>query len=67
MKAKKYIQMPDDAFLKILDGKCFKTECCDCGLVHFWTLESRKEGRKNVFGYRIQRDNRATAQRRRHR
>lgn len=59
MKAKKYIQMPAKAFVPI--AKAFKTECCDCGLVHEWIFHSK--GR--VLGFTITRDTRATAQRRR--
>lgn len=53
-----YVQMPDDCFVKL--DKVFKTECCDCGLVHRWQLKFQKK----VPGFRIVRDNRATAQRR---
>lgn len=56
-----YVQMPAEAFIKL--ERMFKTECCDCGLVHLWELKKTK----NVFGFRIVRDNRATAQRRRKR
>ena len=61
MKAKRYVQMPEKAFVKL--EKAFKTECCDCQLVHVWQLTRRK----GVFGFMIERDNRATAQRRRKR
>ncbi len=54
-----YFQMPDKCFVKL--EKAFKTECCDCGLVHLWVLKSKK----GTFGFDIQRDNRATGQRRR--
>ena len=59
MKAKRYVYLPDDSFMKL--EKAFKTECCDCGLVHVWAFK-RKKG---VLGFQIARDNRATAQRRR--
>ena len=61
MKAKRYVQMPDNAFVEI--RKAFKTECCDCGLVHTWTLKLSKK----QFGFIVARDNRATGQRRKHR
>ena len=61
MKARSYIQMPAKAFVKL--EKAFKTECCDCGLVHVWVLTERK----GVYGFRVERDNRATGQRRRNR
>ena len=57
MRAKKYIQMSDDC--TIIIGKHHKTLCCDCGLVHFWTLV--KVG-KDGFAWRVVRDNRATSQ-----
>lgn len=53
-----YVQMPAKAFVKL--QRIFKTECCDCGLVHLWELKFRK-----VPGFIVTRDNRATAQRRR--
>ena len=56
MRAKKYIQMEGDATFPLM--KAFKTACCDCGLVHEWTLVER-DGR---FTFDVRRDNRATAQ-----
>lgn len=56
-----YVQMPDNCFVELMPE--FKTECCDCGLVHYWKL---KFIRKKP-GFQIKRDNRATAQRRRKR
>lgn len=61
MEAKKYVQMPEKAFVELM--KAFKTECCDCRLVHTWRLTRRM----GTFGFIIERDNRATAQRRRKR
>jgi hypothetical protein len=60
VKAKRYVQMPVKCFMKL--EKAFKTECCDCGLVHVWVLKKEK----GVVGFRIARDNRATGQRRKH-
>ena len=57
MKAK-YVQMPERAFVPL--HKAFKTECCDCRLVHAWTFTERD----GVMGFDVVRDNRATAQRR---
>ncbi len=58
MKAK-YVQMSDDCLVKL--DRHFKTECCDCGLVHEWKLVFRN---KEPY-FKIKRDNRATGQRRR--
>ena len=60
-----YVQMPDDCFLEIMHK--FKTECCDCGLVHVWEFVDKGRGKKRQVGFRVKRDNRATAQRRRKR
>lgn len=54
-----YTQMSDDCLVEL--QKFFKTECCDCALVHTWKLTVRK----GVAYFRIKRDNRATGQRRR--
>lgn len=56
-----YTQMSDDCTVKL--ERLFKTECCDCGLVHLWELKIIK----NTAVFRIKRDNRATGQRRRSR
>ena len=40
--------------------------CCDCGLIHVMSFSFRKEGKFNVLQASVKRDNRATAQRRRH-
>lgn len=57
MKAR-YVQMSERAFMPL--RKAFKTECCDCQLVHAWTFTERN----GEMGFEIVRDNRATAQRR---
>jgi hypothetical protein len=57
MKAKKYIQMSDDCTVMLM--RFHKTLCCDCGLVHLWELKRIKKG---IYGFRIRRDNQATAQ-----
>lgn len=46
-------------------GEIFKLECCDCGLVHRIVIMAGKPGK--LIGIAAERDNRATAQRRRHR
>jgi hypothetical protein len=46
-------------------GEVFKLECCDCGLVHRIVIMAGKPG--GLIGIAASRDNRATAQRRRHR
>ena len=40
--------------------------CCDCGLIHVFTFSFRKEGKTQFLQASVRRDNRATAQRRRH-
>lgn len=45
------------------EGKVFRLACCDCGLVHDFVLVP--EG--DLIGIAAKRNNRATAQRRRHR
>ena len=64
MKARAYIQEPDDGFVPLLRVR--KIACCDCGLIHLWELTKRRLKGKTVYGFRIRRDNRATAQYRRH-
>lgn len=56
MRVKKYIQMPEKAFVAL--SKAFKVQCCDCGLVHSWEMVHQK----GIFGFIITRDNRATSQ-----
>ena len=59
MKCVKTIQLSDvNAFLKL--RKVFKTVCCDCGLTHTWTFETRA----GTMGFRIDVDHRATGQNR---
>lgn len=40
--------------------------CCDCGLIHVFKFSFRDEGTTKVLQVAVKRDNRATAQRRRH-
>lgn len=46
--------------------KRFKLMCCSCGLVHVVDFRLRKNGRGAHIEYRLRRDERATAQARRH-
>jgi len=46
-------------------GEIFKLECCDCGLVHRIVIMAGRPGQ--LIGLAAERDNRATAQRRRRR
>ena len=66
MKAKFYHQELEDCFLPLEKFVAYKIACCDCGLIHFWRLIAKRIKGKTVYGFRIQRDNRATAQYRRH-
>lgn len=52
-------QEPDPGWVTL--HRVFKIACCDCGLVHTWRL-GKKRG---VYGFRVKRDARATAQMRR--
>lgn len=58
MKTIKVIGSPE--FIPLTKG--FKTICCDCRLTHEWVFTKRK----GVMGFLVTRDNRATAQFRRH-
>ena len=44
----------------------WKMRCCDCGLVHRFTFAVVKDGRRRRVAFSATRDNRATAQVRRH-
>jgi hypothetical protein len=55
MMKTKWKQMPEDCIFEL--KKIFKTQCCDCGLVHIWEF---KEIRKYIFGFRVWRDDAAT-------
>jgi hypothetical protein len=57
----KYTRKQDGAHVRLEEK--FKTECCDCGLVHLWELEKLPDGK--TFAFKVTRDIRATAQRRR--
>ena len=59
MKAKSYVQRKDGDLVPL--ERVFKIACCDCGLVHLWELK-KKMG--ELF-FKVTRDARATAQRRR--
>ena len=61
MKARSYRQAPDPGWVQL--RRVFKIACCDCGLAHLWELMRRKR----VYGFKVTRDNRATAQLRRNR
>ncbi len=59
----KYIQMQDhDQFEIDALGGLIHFSCCDCGLVHKFGFAIEKNGN---IGIALERDNRATAQRRR--
>lgn len=52
----------EDEWVAMLNYPTHKIACCDCGLVH--QLEFRKT--EDGLEFRAKRDNRATAQKRRH-
>jgi hypothetical protein len=45
----------------------FMLSCCDCGLVHRFDFKLKRSGKRHKILFRAFRDNRATAQLRRHR
>jgi len=59
----KYIKLKNgDSFEIDISGGEINFSCCDCGLVHRFTIGINKSG----IHFVIKRDNRATGQRRRH-
>lgn len=60
----KYIQLKNgDSFEIEKTGGIINFSCCDCGLVHRFAITIEKSG--NV-GFALERNNRATGQRRRY-
>ena len=61
-----YQTMTDGEETRLRRGRdILKFACCDCGMVHF--IKVRLTRREKIFSLRFWRDNRATAQLRRHR
>ena len=62
MRARKYVQRVDEEGFEVPLMEIYRIACCDCGLVHdvVWAYEDGK------LGMATRRNNRATAQRRRH-
>jgi hypothetical protein len=58
----KYKQRHDGEGFAVPSGKIHRIACCDCGLVHDFVFISEEGG---FIGIAAQRNNRATAQRRR--
>lgn len=59
----KYKQRNDGEGFEVPSGTLYRIACCDCGLVHDFVFVS-EDGRP--IGIAAKRNNRATAQRRRH-
>lgn len=57
----RYKQRKDGEGFTVPSGKKYRIACCDCGLVHDFVFIAGK----GVVGIAAQRNNRATAQRRR--
>lgn len=60
----KYIQRQDNEEIELKPKEIFRSACCDCGLVHDMAVAAEDNGN---IGLAFRRDNRATAQLRRHR
>ena len=58
-----YVQRYDGDKIEITSPRLHKIRCCDCGLVHLFKF--RMQG--STITFRMYRDDRATAQSRRHR
>lgn len=61
----KYTQRYDGEGFEIPNLTPYKMACCDCGLVHKIVLAAPGVGKGVGIGFASERDNRATAQRRR--
>jgi hypothetical protein len=59
----RYVQRRDGEGFEILSGEIYRLACCDCGLVHDVVIVSQDA---KPVGIAARRNNRATAQRRRH-
>lgn len=59
----RYIQRTDGEGFVVPLGELYRLACCDCGLVHdvVWAYDDKTK----ELGMAVQRNNRATAQRRR--
>jgi hypothetical protein len=65
MKAK-YTKRKDGEGFTVPNGIPYKLACCDCGLVHQIVVLADPLPFGTPLGFAARRDNRATAQRRRH-
>ena len=61
----KYDQVYDGMIVRPFT-KGYKMRCCDCGLVHLLMFKVVRVGKVNHISFKSWRDNRATAQVRRH-
>jgi hypothetical protein len=62
-----YTQRVDGEGFEVPNGIIYKLACCDCGLVHKIVILAPDLPEGTMLGFAAKRDNRATAQRRRHR
>jgi hypothetical protein len=62
MTAPKYEQVEDGEWITPLH-RGYRQQCCDCGLVHVYRFRVTESG---AVEFQVRRDNRATAQVRRH-
>ena len=62
---RKWTKIKDGDTMELVDCVQHAVMCCDCGLVHNYEVHHTKNARKTIVT--VTRDNRATAQARRHR
>jgi uncharacterized Zn finger protein len=58
-----YPQIQDGEGFEVASGEIMRLACCDCGLIHDVAFAIEKNGK---IGVALRRNNRSTAQRRRH-
>jgi hypothetical protein len=63
----KYVQRKDGEGFTVRNREVFKLACCDCGLVHNFSLYVPGKRRGTVIGIAAERNERATAAKRRKR
>ena len=65
MSEHKFTQLKNGDSMELKDSVVHAVVCCDCGLIHNYQVQHSKNAR--VTTITVTRDNRATAQIRRHR
>jgi hypothetical protein len=62
----KYRKLKDGDGWTVRNGERFKFACCDCGLVHNMVVYDPLSRKGKVIGMALERNRRATGQKRRH-